>query len=89
MSLRTTDDIVTPYGEYLLVHKHPRKPERKTDIFTVTSKDPTNELGIVKWFGSWRKYCFFPYPNTVFDSACLQNIAHFCATETRTHRDKP
>ena len=42
-------------------------------------------LGQVVWANHWRRYAFFPVPNTVFDAACLREIADFCATQTE-HR---
>lgn len=34
-------------------------------------------LGIIKWYGPWRKYTFFPETNTLFDFSCLLQIVHF------------
>lgn len=34
-------------------------------------------LGIIKWFGRWRQYTFFPQPVTVFNRECLRDIANF------------
>ena len=39
-------------------------------------------LGYVKWFGGWRRYAFYPSPETIFDQGCLLIIAEFCATAT-------
>ena len=44
------------------------------------------ELGIVRWFSSWRRYCFFPSDGSLYDAACLHEIAHFCESETLKHR---
>lgn len=45
-------------------------------------------LGHVAWFGRWRKYVFFPSPATVFEQACLREIANFLERETREQREK-
>ncbi len=35
------------------------------------------KLGEVKWNTSWRKYCFYPEGETVFDNQCLNTIVEF------------
>lgn len=34
-------------------------------------------LGMIRWKGEWRKYCFFPRIDSVFDSKCLLEIVEF------------
>jgi hypothetical protein len=48
---------------------------QKTARFAVRSA--TAEIGQIRFYGAWRKYCFFPAPHTVFDSACLNEIVAF------------
>lgn len=66
-------------------------PTGKTGIWEVFSCDSVGKqaevtsLGAIKWFGRWRRYCFFPGSNTVFDTGCLEEIANFCDTKTRLH----
>jgi hypothetical protein len=33
-----------------------------------------NNLGEVKWYAPWRRYCFFPNQCTLYDASCLQEI---------------
>jgi len=40
------------------------------------------ELGSISFFGRWRKYCFYPNENTLFDYLCLNEISGFCKKET-------
>jgi hypothetical protein len=40
---------------------------RKTDI----------AIGFIKWYPSWRHYCFFPLPDTVYSDRCLIAIWMF------------
>ena len=51
-------------------------PKRKTPILNIVSKDGS-ELGEIKWFGRWRKFCYYPYSNTVWDNKCLTNLVTF------------
>ena len=61
---------------------------RKTKIFSVRAKEDDTFIGLVKWFGAWRKYCFFPIENTVFEQDCLRDIAQFIEEETKRHKLK-
>lgn len=58
----------------------------KTKIWEVLTTYDDSLLGIVGWFGRWRKYSFYPAPNTVFEKDCLRDIADFCETETEKHK---
>lgn len=37
------------------------------------------KLGLIKWMGAWRRYCFFPYEETLYDTKCLAEIIQFIA----------
>jgi len=52
----------------------------KTKIWVVIGNGI--ELGNILFFGRWRKYCFYPRSNTLFDHLCLFEIADFCKKET-------
>ena len=67
------------YAETLL------PPGRKTMIWNVLTNDGF-VLGQVKWFTRWRRYCFFPAAETVYEQVCLREIAQFI--EDRTHEHK-
>lgn len=49
----------------------------KTKVWRVASKESDAFLGTVKWHGPWRKYCFFPNEDTLFEEDCLEDIAKF------------
>lgn len=59
----------------------------KTQVWRVSAKSDGFFLGQVKWFARWYQYSFFPTPDTVFEKTCLRDIAEFCETETKKHRD--
>ncbi len=60
-------------------------PNPATKRWAVMPKDGSAQIGMVKWYGPWRKYCFQPSSNTVFEQVCLREIAQFCETETKSH----
>jgi hypothetical protein len=65
-----------------------RPANRKTDVWFVHPLDGGFDLGQVKWFTGWRRYCFFPHLDTVFEQDCLRDIATFCEDETRKHKER-
>lgn len=54
--------------------------EGKTLRFRVLARQTTGwagqdlDLGQIHWYAPWRRYCFFPYGNTLFDASCLREI---------------
>ena len=73
-------------GRFIIFEPRPSAP--KTKVWAVCSKDG-GIIGRVSWYGPWRKYCFFPQPDTVYEQICLREIAQFCERETQKHRSKP
>ncbi len=89
--LRKIDDIWTA-GSYIYFRNLGKWP-------TLTNKNPSTntiqvlsehkeDLGQIRWFGRWRKYCFFPNTGTIYEETCLREIAEFCVTVTKEHRQK-
>lgn len=64
-----------------------RTPAQRTEQWDVISLDG-KLLGIVKWYGAWRQYAFFPEPETIYERQCLRDLAEFCEKETYKHREK-
>ena len=60
------------YLDFALLEKKP-----KTQVIKVMSKIHGNRLGVIKWFGRWRQYGFFPEPETVFNLECLNDIQSY------------
>ena len=48
----------------------------KTKVFEVRRLGGAT-LGMVKWYGPWRQYTFFPAPITVWNNDCLKAIITF------------
>jgi len=55
----------------------PKKADAKTQVYNVANKENGSYIGQVKWNSGWRKYCFFPQPNCLFESDCLSDIVKF------------
>lgn len=57
-----------------------------TKIWTVITKDSNIVLGEIRWHSSWRRYCFLPRGDTLFEQDCLRNIADFIEAKTIEHK---
>lgn len=62
------------------------KPGAKTRQFSVKAKNGSL-VGYIKWWASWRQYCFFPL-NSIFDPKCLREVAEFCEQATSVHKSR-
>lgn len=58
----------------------------KTRRWSVEAKKNHDELGLIQWYGTWRKYAFCPYGNRVFEEICLREIAEFIEARTLDHK---
>jgi len=53
------------------------EPAAKTKRWRVFNIRSAETCGIIKWYGGFRKYVFFPNDGFLFDHECLQMIADF------------
>jgi hypothetical protein len=60
----------------------------KTEIYGVRNIKSQAILGYVKWYSSWRQYCFLPEPNTIFSVGCMEDIRDFTRDLNIKHRSK-
>lgn len=59
-------------GDYFFITKIV-EIKRKTPIYYIFEYN-TNCIGEIKWYGPWRKFCFYPETATVWDSKCLTEV---------------
>lgn len=57
-----------------------------TKAWLVTNRESGGSLGMVRWYGGFRCYAFYPYGDTVYERTCLRDIADFCERMTQEHR---
>lgn len=63
--------------KYLRFVEEPRPKGRKTGIWSCRNKSSNTELGVIRWNGHWRQYCYFPTVQAVYSAGCLMDIADF------------
>ncbi len=59
-----------------------------TEIWEVVSVQGSQSLGVVKWMAPWRKYCFYPACETIYDADCLKEIGDWARHITNLHKGK-
>lgn len=74
-------------GKWLTLDGGGATPSGKTKIWNVLSDDGV-ALGVIRWFGRWRQYAFYPASNTVYERQCLRDLADFCEQQTRKHASR-
>lgn len=65
----------------------PQGRQRKTDVWLVKATQSGLHLGLISWYGPWRRYTFTPHPATLFDAECLGEIGGFCKRETEARKE--
>lgn len=74
-------------SKYLEFEKLPKKwPNAKTDKWTIASKSTRAELGIIEWHSPWRRYVFYPYAGTIWDTSCLADVMTFIMLEMENRK---
>lgn len=63
----------------------PQEPKRKTRDYEIVNKNSGHRIGIIKWKNSWRKFCHFPEPETIWSIECLNEVAAAIKKITRDH----
>jgi hypothetical protein len=59
----------TPYLRFALARN-----TGKTKVIWVVNIHHDEIIGIIKWFGRWRQYCFFPENQTIWNIDCLNDV---------------
>lgn len=68
---------IVHYTEWLSFWKQPRPEGKKTDVFFVANIKSGLTIASIHWNTGWRRYCFYPESETVWDSNCLKDITFF------------
>lgn len=62
---------------HILEVNEPKLKTNKYYIYSNYGDENEEAIGIVKWYPNWRKYCFFPEDNCVWDTKCLYYLTSF------------
>lgn len=73
-------DIETGVGgekRYRFIHFVEIERKAKTSVFSCRNNRSGEELGQVRWYPAWRRYCYFPTVQAIYSAGCLADIQHF------------
>lgn len=62
--------------------------DRRTKIWSVVAARGGVVLGSVAWYNHWRRYCFFPAGDVLFDVECLKEIVGFITRQMEAKREQ-
>lgn len=66
-------------SQYMTFTRRPPEGGRKTPTALITSQSSGAALGVVKWHGPWRQFCFYPERETIFNATCMTEIQNVIA----------
>ncbi|MCL4417502.1 MAG: hypothetical protein M1365_12560 [Actinobacteria bacterium] len=66
---------MSKYIEFKKASNYPQ--DSKLQYWYIINKKSGNSIGMIYWYSNWRKYCFEPHPETVWDVGCLLDIVEF------------
>jgi hypothetical protein len=64
------------------------KPKPKTKVWKCLNRSQRSQLGIVEWYGPWRRYVYVPSICAVYSGECLKDIDHFLAQADRQQKQR-
>lgn len=71
---------------YIEVREAGLSKSGKTKVWSVHNIHTGEEIGYIRWQGSWRKYVFEDYGPSYYDWQCLRQIADFIERATLEHK---
>lgn len=51
--------------------------KRKMAVYNVRNQVANHHIGVIYWYGGFRKYVFEPSSEIIFDANCLREISAF------------
>ncbi len=73
-------------NNYKYLHFEEIETKKKTSEWSCRNNRKKDELGIIKWYGTWRQYCYFPTVQAVYNESCLRDIGDFINQLTKKRR---
>lgn len=70
------------YINFKLTEKKP-----KTNVYQCLNNKSGIELGIIKWYPSWRQYCYLPSCPAVYSKGCMDDIGEFIDKIMKEHKN--
>ena len=81
------DDNLVVSKDYEYIHFAHAERKPKTEVWWCTNRTNGARLGIVKWHGQWRQYCYFAEGDTLYSKGCLDDISDFLSIVNKAHKE--
>jgi len=72
--------------DYKFINFKEIRENPKTKVWSCCNNTHDTELGIVKWYPAWRRYCYFPTIPAAYSSDCLEDINSFIKQAEELHK---
>ena len=84
-------------NKHIAICKTDLMPQRKTTVFAIINKKEAEAdrdmglLGVIQWNAPWRQYCFYPEPNCIWSTSCLDTVQDFTKklNGTKEYKEHP
>ena len=63
--------------QFFTIERVAPPPGRKCATYTIRNRRDASIIGFVRWYPSWRQYCFFPTYDTAWSAGCLADVQGF------------
>lgn len=70
---------------FIRKHKSKSKKTYVIDIFKRIQGRPKEHLGIIKWYGAFRKYIHYPDNDTGWSDDCMDLVSNFLKKLNKRH----
>ena len=71
--------------KYIRIDDEQPSKTGKTKVWRVFNFYKNQVCGYIQWYGGFRRYCFLPLNDFIFDNDFLRLVADFCEARTRDH----
>ena len=60
----------------------------KTKRYLVLNEKFDEEIGLIKWYGAWRQYCFFSHHALVLHDGCAEELRNFLSQLKKERKEQ-
>ena len=71
------DITTTTTYRFFAVEPQPLAPRPKTRDYHLVNRQSDDTIGVIRWYGGWRQWCFFPAASSIWSNGCLADVRDF------------
>jgi len=66
--------VKTEYKHIYFTKDRTQPKSRKTEVWECYNHAQQDFLGVIKWSGAWRQYCWFQEPDIIMAASCMVDV---------------